>query len=143
VASFRLFELWCLHIPVHDRTPFTGLVKLVEDTVIEETKRRPQSPIYLVGDSLGAVLALAVAARNPELDLVLILSNPATSFDRSQLQLLFPFLQNTLPSVLSTVAPLLLSFTLGTVFATTPPLSHTHPPMKRFLLVKKQLINQA
>jgi hypothetical protein len=44
---------------------------------------------------------------------------------------------------LSTVAPLLLSFTLGTVFATTPPLSHTHPPMKRFLLVKKQLINQA
>ncbi|CAM6030464.1 unnamed protein product [Sphagnum balticum] len=130
----RLFELWCLHIPVHDRTPFTGLVKLVEDTVIEETKRRPQSPIYLVGDSLGAVLALAVAARNPELDLVLILSNPATSFDRSQLQLLFPFLQNTLPSALSTVAPLLLSFTLGTVFATTPPLSHTHPPMKRFLL---------
>ncbi|KAH8941595.1 hypothetical protein BDL97_14G050300 [Sphagnum fallax] len=109
----RLFELWCLHIPVHDRTPFTGLVKLVEDTVIEETKRRPQSPIYLVGDSLGAVLALAVAARNPELDLVLILSNPATSFDRSQLQLLFPFLQNTLPSTLSTVAPLLLSFTLG------------------------------
>jgi pimeloyl-ACP methyl ester carboxylesterase len=105
--------LWCLHIPVHDRTPFTGLVKLVEDTVIEETKRRPQSPIYLVGDSLGAVLALAVAARNPELDLVLILSNPATSFDRSQLQLLFPFLQNTLPSTLSTVAPLLLSFTLG------------------------------
>jgi alpha-beta hydrolase superfamily lysophospholipase len=71
--------LWCLHIPVHDRTPFTGLVKLVEDTVIEETKRRPQSPIYLVGDSLGAVLALAVAARNPELDLVLILSNPGTS----------------------------------------------------------------
>ncbi|CAK9864341.1 unnamed protein product [Sphagnum jensenii] len=109
----RLFELWCLHIPVHDRTPFTGLVKLVEDTVIEETKRRPQSPIYLVGDSLGAVLALAVAARNPELDLVLILSNPATSFDRSQLQLLFPFLQNTLPSTLSTVAPLLLSLTLG------------------------------
>ncbi|CAK9204037.1 unnamed protein product [Sphagnum troendelagicum] len=112
----RLFELWCLHIPVHNRTPFTGLVKLVEDTVIEETKRRPQSPIYLVGDSLGAVLALAVAARNPELDLVLILSNPATSFDRSQLQLLFPFLQNTLPSLpstLSTVAPLLLSFTLG------------------------------
>ncbi len=54
-------------------------MKLVEDTVIEETKRRPQSPIYLVGDSLGAVLALAVAARNPELDLVLILSNPGTS----------------------------------------------------------------
>ncbi len=80
--------------------------------------------------------------KSPDL-IVFVWWNAATSFDRSQLQLLFPFLQNTLPSTLSTVAPLLLSFTLGTVFATTPPLSHTHPPMKWFLLVKKQLINQA
>lgn len=78
--------------------------------------------------------------KSPDL-IVFVWWNAATSFDRSQLQLLFPFLQNTLPSTLSTVAPLLLSFTLGTVFATTTPLSHTHPPMK--LLVKKQLINQA
>ncbi|KAK6155350.1 hypothetical protein DH2020_009598 [Rehmannia glutinosa] len=33
-------------------------------------------PIYLVGESFGGCLALAVAARNPDIDLVLILANP-------------------------------------------------------------------
>lgn len=50
--------------------------------------------------------------KSPDL-IVFVWWNAATSFERSQLQLLFPFLQNTLPSTLSTVAPLLLSFTLG------------------------------
>jgi pimeloyl-ACP methyl ester carboxylesterase len=72
----RMFEVWCLHIPVHDRTPFEGLLKLVEDTVLMEMKQRPTGPIYLVGDSFGGALALSVAARNPTLDLVLILANP-------------------------------------------------------------------
>lgn len=36
----------------------------------------PHKPIYLVGDSFGGCLALAIAARNPSIDLVLILVNP-------------------------------------------------------------------
>jgi thioesterase domain-containing protein len=49
---------------------------LVEDSVLMEMKQRPTGPIYLVGDSFGGALALSVAARNPTLDLVLILANP-------------------------------------------------------------------
>jgi alpha-beta hydrolase superfamily lysophospholipase len=52
------------------------LVKLVEKTVRLEYQRSPNRPIYLVGESLGGCLALAVAARNPDIDLVLILANP-------------------------------------------------------------------
>ncbi|KAH9743270.1 AB hydrolase-1 domain-containing protein [Citrus sinensis] len=96
----QIFDVWCLHIPVKDRTSFTGLVKLVERTVRSENYRLPNRPIYLVGESLGACLALAVAAQNPDIDLVLILANPATSFSKSQLQPLIPLLQLTPDQVL-------------------------------------------
>lgn len=43
----------------------------------------PNKPIYLVGDSFGGCLALAVAARNPAIDLVLILANPGTFKQKS------------------------------------------------------------
>jgi alpha-beta hydrolase superfamily lysophospholipase len=56
--------------------PFADLVKLVEKTVRSEYQRSPNRPIYLVGESLGGCLALAVAARNRDIDLVLILANP-------------------------------------------------------------------
>ncbi|KAE8697432.1 putative Esterase/lipase/thioesterase family protein [Hibiscus syriacus] len=79
----KMFNIWCLHIPVQDRTPFNELVKLVETTIRSENSRSPNRPIYLVAESLGACLALSVAARNPNLDLVLVLSNPA-SFNKSQ-----------------------------------------------------------
>ncbi|XP_024358571.1 phytyl ester synthase 1, chloroplastic [Physcomitrium patens] len=108
----RLFNMQCLHIPVRDRTPFAGLLKIAEEAVLAEHKHRPKSPIYLLGDSLGGTLALALAARNPKLDLVLIVANPATSFDRSQLQPHFPLLQVT-PSELYGVVPYLLSFIMG------------------------------
>eukprot|EP00258_Populus_trichocarpa_P026440 XP_024442459.1 acyltransferase-like protein At3g26840, chloroplastic [Populus trichocarpa] len=88
-----IFDIWCLHIPVKDRTSFIGLVKLVERTVRSENHRSPSKPIYLVGESLGACLALAVAARNPDIDLVLVLVNPATCFEKSQLQRLMPLLE--------------------------------------------------
>ncbi|KAK2415219.1 Esterase/lipase/thioesterase family protein [Trifolium repens] len=108
----RIFDLWCLHIPVADRTPFTDLVKLVEKTVRSEYQRSPNRPIYLVGESLGGCLALAVAARNRDIDLVLILANPGTSFSRSQLQLVTPLLE-ALPSSLSPALPNILSLTAG------------------------------
>ncbi|XP_055961114.1 phytyl ester synthase 1, chloroplastic-like isoform X2 [Mercurialis annua] len=75
-ALGKAFEVWCLHIPVYDRTPFEGLVNFVEETVRAQHALSPSRPIYLVGDSFGGCLALAVAARNPKIDLVLILVNP-------------------------------------------------------------------
>ncbi|GKV40675.1 hypothetical protein SLEP1_g48285 [Rubroshorea leprosula] len=72
----KIFDIWCLHIPVKDRTSFTGLLQLVESTIRSEYSRSPNRPIYLVGESLGGCLALAVSNRNPDIDLLLILSNP-------------------------------------------------------------------
>ena len=55
---------------------YEGLVKLVEKTVRLEHASSPNKPIYLLGESFGGCLALAVAARNPTIDLVVILVNP-------------------------------------------------------------------
>lgn len=68
-ARFSLTVLYCWFY--HE-----GLMKAVEDVLRQEQARRPNKPIYLVGDSFGGCLALAVAARNSSLDLVLILVNP-------------------------------------------------------------------
>ncbi|XP_027159439.1 acyltransferase-like protein At1g54570, chloroplastic [Coffea eugenioides] len=127
-ALGRVFEVWCLHIPVKDRTPFEDMVNFVEETVRNQHASSPNKPIYLVGDSFGGCLALAVAARNPVIDLVLVLANPATSFNRSQLQPLLPFLE-AIPIELHFTVPYLLSFVMGepvkmamaTVDATLPP----------------------
>lgn len=87
------------------------LVKLVEETVRAENARRPNSPIYLIGESFGGCLALAVAARNPQIHFLLMLENPgetkfffffimqiaylvaATCFQKSQLQPLLSLLE--------------------------------------------------
>ncbi|KAK0588553.1 hypothetical protein LWI29_002521 [Acer saccharum] len=70
-----------------------GLVKLVERTIRSESYRSPSRPIYIVGESLGACIALAAASCNPDVDLSLILVNPATSFSKSILQPLLPLLE--------------------------------------------------
>ncbi|XP_030534950.1 phytyl ester synthase 1, chloroplastic isoform X2 [Rhodamnia argentea] len=111
-ALGRAFEVRCLHIPVYDRTPFEGLVKFIEKTIKAEHAASPHKPIYLVGDSFGGCLALAVAARNPTIDLVVLLVNPATSFGRSQLQPLLPLLE-AMPDGLHFTVPYLLSFVMG------------------------------
>jgi alpha-beta hydrolase superfamily lysophospholipase len=53
------------------------LIKIVESVVKSENLKSPSKPIYLVGDTFGATLALAVASRNPKVDLVLVLANPS------------------------------------------------------------------
>ncbi|KAM1144750.1 hypothetical protein FF1_033516 [Malus domestica] len=111
-ALGKAFEVRCLHIPVNDRTPFEGLVKFVEETIRLEHSSSPNKPIYLVGDSFGGCLSLAVAARNPTIDLVLTLVNPATSVERSPLQPLFPILA-AMPDELHIAVPYLLSFVMG------------------------------
>lgn len=56
-------------------------MKFVESTVRLQHASAPEKPIYMVGDSFGGCVALAVAARNPAIDLVLILVNPCQSLD--------------------------------------------------------------
>ncbi|KAF0908345.1 hypothetical protein E2562_024757 [Oryza meyeriana var. granulata] len=85
-ALGRIFELRCMHIPFHDRTPFEELVTMVEDVVRTEHATSPNKPIYLLGSSFGGCIALAVAARNPCIDLILVLVNPATSFEKSDIK---------------------------------------------------------
>ncbi|XP_023635620.1 acyltransferase-like protein At3g26840, chloroplastic isoform X2 [Capsella rubella] len=82
----EVFDIWCLHFPVSDRTPARDIVKLIERTVRSEFFRLPNRPIYIVGESIGASLALDVAASNPDIDLVLILANPVTRFSNITLQ---------------------------------------------------------
>ncbi|CAL1398523.1 unnamed protein product [Linum trigynum] len=108
----KLFNVSCLHIPAKDRTSFRGLVQLVEKTVGAEYGRSPRRPIYICGESLGACIALAVAARNPEIDLVLILANPGTSFEKSQLQSLMPLL-DLLPDNFHLNVPFMLGLMTG------------------------------
>ncbi|CAE5965692.1 unnamed protein product [Arabidopsis arenosa] len=108
----QMFDIWCLHIPASNRTSFTDLVAMVERTVKSENQRSPGKPIYLVGESLGACIALAVAACNPEIDLLLILSNPATSYGNSLLQHLAPLVK-ALPDQFDLAFPSVLSLIPG------------------------------
>ncbi|CAL9248535.1 unnamed protein product [Arabidopsis halleri] len=98
----EIFDIWCLHIPVSDRTPAEELVKLIEKTVKSEYNRFPNRPIYLVGESIGACLSLDVAARNPDIDLSLILVNPATHVNNFISQPLSGML-NVLPDGITTL----------------------------------------
>lgn len=51
----------------------------MDETVKQEAARNPDRAIYLMGESFGGVLALAVAARNPDVYLHLVLVNPGES----------------------------------------------------------------
>ncbi|KAJ8546462.1 hypothetical protein K7X08_019045 [Anisodus acutangulus] len=108
----RIFNIWCLHVPVSDRTLFSDLVHLVEATVRSEHHHAPRRPIYLLGESFGGCLALAVAARNPHIDLALILANPATRLRESQLQTLIT-LSEVIPEQLHPSMVKMLSVTTG------------------------------
>ncbi|XP_028120824.1 acyltransferase-like protein At1g54570, chloroplastic isoform X1 [Camellia sinensis] len=96
----------------------TDLVKFVEEIVRLEHASFPNKPIYLVGDSFGRCLALAVVACNPTINLVVMLANPASSFGRSQLLPLFPLLE-AMPNELHITVPYLLSFVMDDFVAWT------------------------
>lgn len=107
-----LFEVRCLHIPVMDRTSFEGLLRFVKEAIMLEYRGANSRPIYLVGECLGACLALAVAAHNPDIDLTLVLVNPGTCFSRSQLQPWFPIM-DSLSNELSSILPFKATDILG------------------------------
>jgi len=73
-----------LAIPTDDRTPFEALV---DQTVafVEQLAAQtpPERPLYLMGESFGGVLAIAVAARARDAVDRLLLINPATCFEET------------------------------------------------------------
>ena len=76
----------------------------------------PERPVYLLGESFGGVLALAVAAELPDLVDRVVLVNPATSFPRSVWPLLGPLLPSVPPDLYRAV-PVLLAPVLGNPLA--------------------------
>ncbi|XP_048537713.1 phytyl ester synthase 1, chloroplastic-like isoform X1 [Triticum urartu] len=114
----KVFEVCCFHIPVNDRTPFEGLLQIVEEYVKHENALSPSRPIYIIGDSFGGCLAISVAARNPEIDLVLTLVNPATSSAKASLQAVLPLLE-AVASNLSFIHPHLLKYSMGLDYSVT------------------------
>ncbi|KAL4565280.1 hypothetical protein LXL04_029368 [Taraxacum kok-saghyz] len=111
-ALGKVFHVQCFHIPAHDRTPFEGLIKIVEEAIKIERDLFPNKPIYLLGESFGGTLALAIASRNPTIDLILVLANPATAYERSSLHPLVGYMK-TLPVEHYGSFPYLTSFLLG------------------------------
>ncbi|GMH32734.1 hypothetical protein BSKO_00568 [Bryopsis sp. KO-2023] len=85
------FELNALVIPTEDRTDFAGIVDIIQEFI--ETDVRPRSngrPVYLLGESFGGLLAVAVADRCKDIIDRVVLVNPATSFEQSIWPLLGP-----------------------------------------------------
>jgi alpha-beta hydrolase superfamily lysophospholipase len=80
----QVFTLVSLNVPVKDRTPFADLVTLCVEYIDSLAASIPATrPIYLLGESFGGVLALAVAAScRQQVDRV-VLINPATSYEDS------------------------------------------------------------
>ncbi|KAM3239687.1 hypothetical protein ACQJBY_053405 [Aegilops geniculata] len=112
----KVFEVCCFHIPVNDRTLFEGLLQIVEEYVKHENALSPSRPIYIIGDSFGGCLAISVAARNPEIDLVLTLVNPATSSAKASLQAVLPLLE-AVATNLPFIHPHLLKYSMGNPLA--------------------------
>ena len=100
------FELVCLNVPVGDRSSFHELVTVVceyldyvsvetnEETTGDRTNdgETKGKRTYLLGESMGGLIALGVAQRRPDLVNDLILVNPASSFDRSPWPAIGPLL---------------------------------------------------
>lgn len=95
-ASLQLFA--CTHV-VKCRHEFLHpvlaplQVEIVKAYLRDEVLRHPPTrPVYLLGESFGGVLAVAVAAECPHLVDRVVLVNPATSYPRSVWPLIGPLL---------------------------------------------------
>ncbi|KXZ52840.1 hypothetical protein GPECTOR_8g223 [Gonium pectorale] len=102
------FDLRGVFLPPQDRTPFAGLVESLAQQIEDEAAGLdPSRPVYLLGESFGGLLALALAQKLSCVDR-LVLVNPATSFDRSPWPSLGPLLPS-LPPELYRLLPVALS----------------------------------
>eukprot|EP00798_Chlamydomonas_sp_ICE-L_P000391 gene391-1787_t len=72
------FDLHALFIPPEDRSGFESLAMLQA----EISQFAPERPVYLLGESFGGLMCLALAQQMPEVDRI-ILVNPATNYSSS------------------------------------------------------------
>lgn len=78
------FVLSCLTIPPNNRDTFEELLeRVVAHITCIAADIPPTRPIYLLGESFGGILALAVGAAAPESVDRIVVVNPATSFPES------------------------------------------------------------
>lgn len=70
----------------------------------EVLQQPPERPVYLLGESFGCVLSLAVATKRPALVDRIVLVNPATSFEQSVWSQIGPLLPS-IPRVCSNSLP--------------------------------------
>ena len=99
------FALVSLSVPIADRTPFTDLVdicvaylKQLSDSISSER------PIYLMGESFGGLLAVAVASNCRDLVDRIVLVNPATSYEDSIWPRVWPVPMSVLSSCSDVIA---------------------------------------
>jgi pimeloyl-ACP methyl ester carboxylesterase len=75
----------CLTIPGDDLQNWDQLTDQVVDLVEKLVSAQPRRLVYLMGESFGGCLAIKTILRSPHLFDRLILSNPASSFQRQPL----------------------------------------------------------
>lgn len=112
-ALSTYFDFAAFSVPPHDRTWFPGLIEQIELFLEEQVAGfPPERPVYLLGESFGGILALAVAANRPDLVDRVVLVNPATSYQQSIWPTLGPLLPRV-PKELYEAVPIALAPVLG------------------------------
>lgn len=77
----KAFDLRCLVTPSTDRTPFAELVETVSASIKAELDDQAGGrPVYLMGESFGGIMCLALAHQLGEYVDRLVIVNPASSF---------------------------------------------------------------
>ena len=98
------FDLVAMNVPARDRGGFDDLVDAVVRFLEDDARNEQDRAVYLLGESMGGLVALGVAQTRPDLVDYLILVNPASSFDRSPWPRVGPLLPN-LPEQLYEALP--------------------------------------
>ena len=109
----RHFNLMTYVVPPGNRDSFGTLVDGLDaffDKVVQHVP--PSTPVYVMGESFGGILAVELAARNPGLVDRVVLVNPATSYLKSLWPQIGPILLQT-PQEAYGILPLLLAPVLG------------------------------
>lgn len=89
----RAFDLRCLIIPRTDRSSFEELVDFVAGLIRAELDSCDGGrPVYLMGESFGGLMCMALAIKLESYIDRLVIVNPATSFERSPWPQLGPLL---------------------------------------------------
>lgn len=93
----NFFECWALTIPPEDRSSLAVMVARIHEFLSH--RRAGKRQVLLLAESMGSVVALAVALRHPEVVDAMCLLNPATSYGQSPISLVAPLMPGIPDSV--------------------------------------------